>query len=68
MCDPRDELYGDPCEACGYREHNIPSSSDSAHDELCCGRTVCPRTEMCVTHEWYPVEEIADYELKPIAI
>ena len=49
------------CAACGYVMHDIPRSSDTAHDDLCCGyrteaecRDEAARTGddyICVTHQ-----------------
>jgi hypothetical protein len=45
-----------PCPACGYRAHDIPTSADSAHEDLCCGKAVgCwwagDKRELCITHD-----------------
>ena len=48
------ESLDETCEACGYVSHDIPTTADNAHDELCCGGATCwwandPK-ELCVTH------------------
>ena len=51
------------CEACGFVRHDIPTSAENAHDDLCCGSVTCTVPEevaadanpfladLCVTHD-----------------
>jgi hypothetical protein len=56
----KDRTYGMPCFACGYVSHDIETSADAAHADMCCGKQVgCwwPNPEfdasrdICWTHE-----------------
>ena len=53
----KEHLYGYACGACGWRDHDVPTSADEAHGELCCGKMICSTSDVCVTHGTFAQEE-----------
>lgn len=44
----KDPMLG-TCPACGYTIHDIPTDTDNAHDDLCCGALICATPGDCYT-------------------
>lgn len=53
------------CDACGYVSHDVPTTGDNGHENLCCGSGgacywLANPGELCITHE--PVYEWTEFE------